>query len=340
MSISTSHLVTLACKIDSLRELGEEYRSLLAEELSTEVMIFFHMKEGTLVSCEQEGCRYIDGHYDVPEGLTLVQTEEKEQYKATLYCDTVVTPELKDQAMVLLQLLLKQAAADDARLEAVAKAVISVIGIAYHDMRNILGSISGIVQLMELDMGEDDDLLASVREIATVVDRFEVSSRNTMKLYRGETIHYNTGSVKLTDLYTTLLEKRRRVFSLSGITLEASVAEGIYVSADESYIALFLNELLSNAFDSLDEESEDGVISVDVSTEDGYCILRVIDNGEGIPYDLQRHVCKLFVTTKNKRRGTGLAIIARCMKDWGGQINFCSEPSKGSEFELRFPIGQ
>lgn len=292
-----------------------------------------------MVFCDEEGCSYYGHMVNAPEGYDEVATYSSETYSSVIFSKGAVTEEVKHASLEISKLLHKRASEDDQKLETAVRSVVNVIGITFHDMRNILGSISGIVQLMELDLAENDDLLSSIHEIAAVVDRFEATSRNTMKLYRNERIHYSEATVPVSELYKTLLEKRKRVFSLSNIALIAHVEEGLTADVDERYVAMFMNELLSNAFDAFDEDGADGgEISVSVTRENKFCNLTVVDKGEGIPYDLQRHILKLFVTTKNKRRGTGLSEIARCLNDWGGSLSFTSTPGQGSSFTVKFPF--
>lgn len=337
-SIQTSDIIKIYCETSSFRSLSEQYRELLSTASAVDVVIYFRFEDGCFVSCGREGCHYYSKELSPPEGYSLAHEVTSEECSTAFYTASLMPEGFPLAATLMAQLLIKRIQEDDARLKASEDSVVSVVGITYHDMRNILGSISGIVQLIELDISEEDELMSSIREISSVVDRFELSSRNTMKLYRNEPIHYSASSVDITALYQKLLEKRKRVFSLSDITLSATVDDDLTGSLSEEYVSLFLNELLSNAFDSFEELGAGGNIFVEVKRDGDACKVVVEDEGGGIPYDLQRHIYKLFVTTKNKRRGTGLSIIARTLGDWGGMVQFQSTPGKGSRFEVVFPF--
>ena len=68
-------------------------------------------------------------------------------------------------------------------------------------------------------------------------------------------------------------------------------------------------------------------------------IVRVIDNGAGIPEEHQSRVFDPFFTTKGPGAGTGLGLeIARTrVRAHGGSIEFDSQPGR-TEFRVRLPL--
>jgi signal transduction histidine kinase len=68
-------------------------------------------------------------------------------------------------------------------------------------------------------------------------------------------------------------------------------------------------------------------------------VVRVIDNGPGVPYEALPQIFEPFFTTKPKGEGTGLGLgIARQIVDkHGGEMSCTSEPGR-TVFEVRLPI--
>ena len=67
----------------------------------------------------------------------------------------------------------------------------------------------------------------------------------------------------------------------------------------------------------------------------------IIDHGKGIPLPIQEKLFKEMVTTKGKD-GTGLGLYmsyATIKANFGGNMQFQSEPGKGSTFTLSVPCG-
>jgi len=68
--------------------------------------------------------------------------------------------------------------------------------------------------------------------------------------------------------------------------------------------------------------------------------LTVEDTGRGIPVEVQNNVFNPFFTTKKRGEGTGmgLSVSHGIVKGHGGQIDFNSEPGKGTIFRVHLPI--
>ncbi|MEM1167714.1 MAG: ATP-binding protein [Cyanobacteria bacterium P01_H01_bin.35] len=69
--------------------------------------------------------------------------------------------------------------------------------------------------------------------------------------------------------------------------------------------------------------------------------IRIVDNGPGIPYEIQEQIFDRFFTTKAVGKGTGLglAITHQIVVDkHKGKLNLNSTPGVGTEFEILLPI--
>lgn len=89
--------------------------------------------------------------------------------------------------------------------------------------------------------------------------------------------------------------------------------------------------------------AEKGTITVSTRPDGDWAEIRVADTGTGIPEAIRAKVFDPFFTTKEVGRGTGQGLaIARsvvCDKH-GGTIDFETEPSRGTTFVVRLPIGR
>jgi PAS domain S-box-containing protein len=95
--------------------------------------------------------------------------------------------------------------------------------------------------------------------------------------------------------------------------------------------------LIQNALLAL-PDAEHGVrVTTGVDPENGYVLIRVSDEGCGIPPEIAPRIMEPFFTTRNERGGTGLglAISSSIVKEHGGCIEFNSEPGRGTTFTVR-----
>ena len=67
-------------------------------------------------------------------------------------------------------------------------------------------------------------------------------------------------------------------------------------------------------------------------------VVSVLDNGPGIPAEIQPRLFDPFFTTKSAGTGLGLSIVARFVEAHGGEIVFQTAPGVGTRFSLRLPV--
>ena len=106
---------------------------------------------------------------------------------------------------------------------------------------------------------------------------------------------------------------------------------------------VFLNLIVNAAHAITEKQGRHGLGRIKVSTEtDGEnVIIRVEDDGTGIPEAFRDQVFNPFFTTKEVGQGTGQGLtIARdiVVKKHGGTIRFDTEAEKGTTFTVRLPI--
>jgi signal transduction histidine kinase len=66
-------------------------------------------------------------------------------------------------------------------------------------------------------------------------------------------------------------------------------------------------------------------------------VIRLSDNGPGIPESIQDKILQPFFTTKEEGTGLGLSIAARIVEQHGGWLDLNSKEGEGTTFILTFP---
>ena len=119
------------------------------------------------------------------------------------------------------------------------------------------------------------------------------------------------------------------------------VSEPVWVSGDPVRLEQIVGNLVSNA---LKFTRGEGVISVFVGREGDDAVLRVADQGIGIPADMLPKIFDLFVQahhTIDRTRGglgIGLTLVRRLAELHGGTVHAASEgDGRGSTFTVRMP---
>lgn len=150
-----------------------------------------------------------------------------------------------------------------------------------------------------------------------------------------------------TDLCEYLREylaKKYDEIDLAGFTLDVCIPETpIYCMLDELQFQRALDNLLSN---SIRHNRLGTAMFFSVSEEAASAVIRVGDNGSGIPADRAASIFEPFVVGSDARSGggsgLGLAITRRIVEKQGGSIALEREPRFGwsTEFVIRLPLGE
>ncbi|MDE3061516.1 MAG: PAS domain-containing sensor histidine kinase [Acidobacteriota bacterium] len=81
-----------------------------------------------------------------------------------------------------------------------------------------------------------------------------------------------------------------------------------------------------------------GKLRVALEDDKKMAILRIRDEGPGIPEEIRGKIFDLYFTTKSEGSGIGLAMTYRILQLHHGSIDVQSEPGHGSEFQMQIPL--
>jgi signal transduction histidine kinase len=102
-----------------------------------------------------------------------------------------------------------------------------------------------------------------------------------------------------------------------------------------------LNQVWTNLIDNaIDAVAGSGKICVGTFIEDNQVVVEILDNGKGIPQEIQPRLFEPFFTTKSVGTGTGLGLLIShriVANRHGGEIEFESKPGE-TRFKVRLPL--
>ncbi len=102
-----------------------------------------------------------------------------------------------------------------------------------------------------------------------------------------------------------------------------------------------LNQVWTNIFDNaIDAMDEHGKITIRTMTDDGYVVVEIEDNGDGIPPEALHQIFEPFFTLKAQGQGTGLGLDTAwriVTGEYNGSITPVSVPGR-TVFQVRLPL--
>jgi signal transduction histidine kinase len=107
------------------------------------------------------------------------------------------------------------------------------------------------------------------------------------------------------------------------------------------YSQVILN-ILNNARDSITSKGIKGEITIDAFRENGHAVVKIKDNGGGVPEKILHKVFEPYFTTKQEGKGTGIGLYMSkvIIEDhMGGSVEVYNN-ERGAEFRIITPIAQ
>ena len=219
-----------------------------------------------------------------------------------------------------------------------------LLSVMTHEIMNSIAPISSLAQTLkgavktaiedpsfELDMEDLDAGLGSIEKRSEGLMKFARTYRSLNKVTR-----LNKENIKIRELFgdieqlmrSNTFEKNRIGFALKDSKLE--------VEADSYLLEQVLINLILNAVEACQEESEPQVLVKAFKKPNGKVIIAVIDNGPGIPQEIKDQIFVPFFTTKKKGSGIGLSLSRQIMTLHGGKIQVDNIKGKGAQVSLVF----
>jgi PAS domain S-box-containing protein len=121
----------------------------------------------------------------------------------------------------------------------------------------------------------------------------------------------------------------------SHVSLAAELVERCFIEGERTSVFELIVSLLKNAVEAC---VEGGEVTITTSVEDGKAVLRVRDDGVGIPQQDLGKIFEPFWTTKDGQSGLGLAVSLAVVQRHDGTIRVASNPGKGSQFTVQLQL--
>lgn len=214
-----------------------------------------------------------------------------------------------------------------------------------HELRNPLAPLVNAIELINLTVPSTPGLEYPIRLIERQVNFIRRLVDDLLDLTRigaGKlTLHVD--ELNIEDVLNAAVETVRPCIEQRGHTLGVfAPAAPLVLQGDSSRLQQVFVNLLQNA---CTYTPRGGKIWLNATVEEDQVVVRVIDNGVGIPREMQERIFDLFTQgdaparTSSGGLGIGLAVTRQIVAMHGGSIQVLSGGvGQGSEFIVRLPL--
>ena len=202
-----------------------------------------------------------------------------------------------------------------------------------HEIRNPVASVAGALDIFESEEDPEDraEVLQMarerVRQLAALLDK-------TLNLARP--IHGPPEDIQLRAALDSALSTISLSSAMRDVRVEMDVPENISAQAYLGPLVQALTNVLLNAAQA---QNGKGVIRVSLTTDVRRAILRIHDEGPGIPQTKRKEIFKPFYTTRIDGTGLGLAEVQRALRASGGAISV-EDVEEGACMLIELPLAE
>lgn len=230
--------------------------------------------------------------------------------------------------------------------ETESKAWQKLLSVMTHEIMNSVAPISSLADTLknrlEKSIDQIDNKSGAVHDLEIGIDTIKRRSESLLKFaetYRNlnKITKLNLKKVLVRDLFESLFQLMQPTLDQKKIEMDIVLKDtSLQLEADTSLIEQVLINLVVNAMEAVKDRIDARIILSASLSETNKILLKVTDNGPGIPEDVMENIFIPFFSTKKSGSGIGLSLCKQIMMLHKGNIHVHSIVGEGTVFTLRF----
>ncbi|TYB31688.1 MAG: hypothetical protein FXF47_03570 [Candidatus Mcinerneyibacterium aminivorans] len=198
-----------------------------------------------------------------------------------------------------------------------------------HELRNPIASLYGSIQILdENNFDKKDRKLYDL--ILNQTERLNKIIKSFLNYTKGQDTQF-----KIINVNELIKNNIEMIKALTETDIKVESKNNSYIEGDENLILQALNNILWN---SVEATGNKGKIIIKIEKNDNECVIKITDNGKGIPEDDIDDIFTPFYSTKEEGIGLGLAIAKKNIVKNNGRIEVDSKLKEGTTFRVYLPL--
>lgn len=204
----------------------------------------------------------------------------------------------------------------------------------YNDLCKDRGlKIDDVKELMSITGESSSLIMGNLKRISRIIDTF--------KLTAAENNIESTGGTDLKQLIVEIILNPGYEYDREKYKIALKCDEDLEIKSYVSVYKEIFTNLIVNALKHGFKDSGEGLITIDVTTDENNLFINFADDGRGIGHADLKHIFEPFYNISGKSGGTGLGLhivynlVVNTLK---GAITYRSSEGKGCEFLIAIPL--
>ena len=229
--------------------------------------------------------------------------------------------------------------------ETESKAWQKLLSVMTHEIMNSVAPISSLADTLknrlQKSVDAPDDKVA-LEDLEIGIDTIKRRSEGLLKFaetYRNlnKITTRNLKKVYVHELFANLHQLMQPTFEQKNIELEIILSKtDLAFEADPSLVEQVLINLIVNAIEAVKEQPSPKIILSADANANKKVVLKVADNGTGMPEELLDKIFIPFFSTRKTGSGIGLSLCKQIVMLHKGNIKVQSAEGRGTVFSLKF----
>ncbi len=230
--------------------------------------------------------------------------------------------------------------------ETESKAWQKLLSVMTHEIMNSIAPISSLAETLkyrlqqfavrpELESGSMDDLelgIDTIKRRSEGLLKFAETYRNLNKITT-----LNLKKIYVRDLFENLHHLMQPTLDQKNIEMEIILKDpDLQLDADTNLLEQVLINLVVNAMEAVKEREEPRIILSAYFANNHRTVIKVADNGIGMPEEVLDKIFIPFFSTKKSGSGIGLSLCKQIMMLHKGNIQVQSIEGQGTAFLMQF----
>lgn len=230
--------------------------------------------------------------------------------------------------------------------ETESKAWQKLLSVLTHEIMNSVAPISSLAETLKHrlqqsvpalnnDSGSVDDLELGIETIKRRSDgllKFAETYRSLNKITK-----LNLKKIYVRDIFENLLQLMQPTLEQKNIELETILKDtDISLEVDTDLLEQVMINLMLNAIEAVKDKPDPRIILSAYTSTNHKTIIKVADNGNGMPAELLDKIFIPFFSTRKNGSGIGLSLCKQIMMLHKGNIHVQSVEGEGTAFLLQF----